>query len=111
MQTPDNPALPADHTVELSVAATTAPVTSSAPTAARPSVPDAVRAKFKCEGIIPDKDANARVILRAVTNGSPENDTFFKWTPSGVLDFHLLAASTASMFEVNKEYYLDITPA
>jgi hypothetical protein len=42
----------------------------------------------------------------AVYSGSPENDQFFKWTPS-------LSLKTGTIkqqkFEVNKEYYLDFT--
>lgn len=44
-----------------------------------------------------------------VTNGSDENKTFWKWTPSGSLKFSCL--NPAVDFETGKNYYLDISPA
>ena len=43
-----------------------------------------------------------------VTSGSPENEKFYKWTPSGALEFGTIQEQA---FEISKEYYLDITPA
>jgi len=44
----------------------------------------------------------------AVTNGSPENERFFKWTPSMTLD---IGTIQEAFFEVSEEYYLDFIPA
>jgi hypothetical protein len=43
-----------------------------------------------------------------VTQGSEENKAFFKWTPSGSLEFGTVQAQA---FEIGKEYYLDLSPA
>lgn len=43
-----------------------------------------------------------------VTGGSDENKSFWKWTPSGKLEFSCLNPDVE--FEVGKEYYLDLTP-
>jgi hypothetical protein len=41
-----------------------------------------------------------------VTSGSKENEQFFKWTPSGSLEFGTVQAQA---FEIGKEYYLDLS--
>lgn len=43
-----------------------------------------------------------------VTGGSDENKSYWKWTPSGKLEFNCL--NPAVDFEPGKEYYLDISP-
>ena len=45
-----------------------------------------VRAKFKVTEKEVDEHGCGDVRLEAVTSGSPENDEFFKWTPSGESD-------------------------
>lgn len=44
-----------------------------------------------------------------VTNGTDEDKSFWKWTPSGSLKFSCL--NPAVNFETGKTYYLDLTPA
>lgn len=44
-----------------------------------------------------------------VSGGSDENKNFWKWTPSGKLEFSCLNPNID--FEVGKEYYLDLAPA
>lgn len=46
-------------------------------------------------------------------NGDPnhENTKFWKATPSGQFHFTMISLETAEHFELNKEYYVDITPA
>lgn len=44
-----------------------------------------------------------------VTNGSDEDKSFWKWTPSGSLRFACL--NPAVNFEPDKTYYLEITEA
>jgi hypothetical protein len=46
--------------------------------------------------------------FQAVTSGSEENKKFFASTPSGTIE---LSALREDLFELNKEYYLDFTPA
>lgn len=47
----------------------------------------------------------------AVCSGSEENKEFFKYTPSGNIEFGLVNESTAAKYEVGKEYYVDFSPA
>ena len=49
--------------------------------------------------------------MRPVTSGSPENESFFRFTPHGDLKIGLVSAETARTFEVGKHYYLDISSA
>jgi hypothetical protein len=46
-------------------------------------------------------------------NGDPnhENTKFWAATPSGQFHFTMISLETAEVFELNKEYYVDITPA
>lgn len=69
-----------------------------------------VRAKFRCDS---KEQSGDGFYLRfsAVTCGSPENDNFFKWTPSGQLGMGTINEAAAAQFEVGKEYFLDFTPA
>ena len=69
-----------------------------------------VRAKFKCV----DKSGSendTQIKLEAVTSGSEENKTFFKYTPSGQISMGTINKEAAAQFEVGKEYYIDFSPA
>lgn len=65
-----------------------------------------VRAKFKCT-----ENNGENVELEAVTSGSEENDSFFKWTPYGKLSMGTVNENAIKQFEVGKEYYIDISLA
>jgi len=71
-----------------------------------------VRAKFKCETVNPDTNGadGKSIALTAVTNGSAENDSFFKWTPAGTVYLSIVNPDAAKQFEVGKEYYVDFSP-
>ena len=69
-----------------------------------------VRAKFKCV----DKSGSendTQIKLEAVTSGSEENKTFFKYTPSDQISMGTINKEAAAQFEVGKEYYIDFSPA
>ncbi len=51
-----------------------------------------------------------QVVLQAVTKTSPENETFWKYTPSGKIEMSI-RKEAGDLFEVGKEYYIDISPA
>jgi hypothetical protein len=72
-----------------------------------------VRTKFKCEVINPDTNGTdgKSIALSAVTSGSEENDSFFKFTPAGTVYLSIVDLEAAKQFEVGKEYYVDFTPA
>ncbi len=44
---------------------------------------------------------------RPVTNGSKENEQFFKWTPGGEISLGTVNENAAAALEVGKEYYVD----
>jgi hypothetical protein len=72
-----------------------------------------VRAKFKVSTISPiESDGSiSQITLYPVCSGSKENETFFKWTPSGEIRIGTINSNAAKQFELNKEYYVDFTPA
>lgn len=72
-----------------------------------------VRAKFMCVDIDDQSDYQQKVVkFMPVIEGSEENKSFAKYTPSGNLELCISYETEASnAFEQSKEYYLDITPA
>lgn len=52
-----------------------------------------------------------RVKMTPVISGSPENEMFFKWTPSGVLKIGTINRSALEQFSLGAEMYVDISPA
>ena len=86
-----------------------------------------VRCKFRCDQITHllihgwDQDANQSTVKPGRTikmspvygNNDPkhENTKFWEATPGGSLELNVINASAAEIFEVGKEYYLDLTPA
>lgn len=73
------------------------------------------RLKFKCtctgsechHGMAP----HYTVTLQPVQYGSPENEEFWKLTPSGELTFTTNNEEAAALFVSGEEYYIDIFPA
>lgn len=68
-----------------------------------------VRAKFVCNGIKDDSfNKQKSVSFTPVINGSDENKSFSKYTPSGSAFMCISYETTAAnFFEEGKEYYLD----
>lgn len=65
-----------------------------------------VRAKFRCVG------SNEGVVtLYPVMGGSEENNTFWKYTPSGQITMMITNPEAINQFEAGKEYYVDFTAA
>lgn len=77
------------------------------------SIMSKVRAKFLCVGVTDQPQHECKYVqFVPVIEGSEENKSFAKYTPSGNLDLNISYDTEASnAFEENKEYYLDITPA
>lgn len=69
-----------------------------------------VRSKFRCSRK-EQTEGGYTVEFEPVTNGSPENEEFFKWTPWGKLEIGTVNAKAGQAFDVGKEYYVDLTPA
>jgi hypothetical protein len=70
-----------------------------------------VRAKFYVESVTPYTDDATTVLLRAVTSGSEENKSFWKYTPSGTIQMTISNPNAAAEFEDGQEYYIDFTLA
>ncbi len=73
-----------------------------------------VRAKFEVSSnnIDSANPTNGHSIrLQAVVNGSPENESFYKWTPSGQIQLSVVSPAVAEKFVVGKQYYVDFTEA
>ena len=68
------------------------------------------RCKFKCTRVekMGTEGTDQHAKFEAVISGSEENESFFRWTPSGQLS---LGTVREGQFEEGKEYYLDISPA
>ena len=51
------------------------------------------------------------VEMLPVTSGSSENESFYRYTPSGKVELGTVNEAAANSFEIGKQYYLDFTPA
>lgn len=75
-----------------------------------------VRAKFKVTKVEqvegqPSGAILSTVHLSPVINGSPENEQFYKYTPSGGMTLGTVNAEAAKHFTPGREFYVDFTPA
>lgn len=68
-----------------------------------------VRAKIRCSSIELFSGETRTFKFDAVMNGSDENKTWSKWTPS--LGLTMQVTNPNVSFEPGKEYYLDFTSA
>lgn len=69
-----------------------------------------VRAKFECV----EKTENTSgytIEMYPVTGGSPENESFYKYTPAGSVKLSTINNEAAAAFIVGQSYYLDFSPA
>lgn len=74
-----------------------------------------VRLKMLCEKneIINEgkQDEYANITLTAVTDGSPENNEFYRWTPAGHLEMFCVNKEASKKIKVGEHYCIDITSA
>lgn len=70
-----------------------------------------IRAKFRVESKNPVTGGDGdTIVARPVVGGSPENDSFYKWTPGGELVLSTINEQASAQLAVGQEFYLDITP-
>lgn len=70
-----------------------------------------VRAKFCVVQKTQYSNNNGQVVLQAVTGGSEENKSFWKYTPGGKVEMTIDNEAAFDAFEIGKEYYVDFTIA
>ena len=70
-----------------------------------------VRAKFKVRNIQSFSNAGSKITLTPVIADNPENKAFFDATPWGEIVLGTVNEAAAAVFEVDKEFYVDFTPA
>lgn len=75
-----------------------------------------VRANFFCQSVVPngatnEEDKGSTVTLNPVVGGSPENESFYKWTPGGQITLSTINEEAAAQFIPGKQYFVDFTPA
>lgn len=70
-----------------------------------------VRAKFRVHSIERNADGSGTVKLHPVYSGSPENESFFKFTPAGEITFYSVNGAAIDAFTAGTEFYVDFTPA
>jgi hypothetical protein len=75
-----------------------------------------MRAKMVIGSIVSHSDTNQTLALRAVcpkegypADGSDENNTYSKWTPSANLSIQITNPALAGKFQVGQEFYVDFT--
>jgi hypothetical protein len=72
-----------------------------------------VRAKFLCKSKeeYAEPKGCGKVSLTPVINGSDENKTFYKYTPSGEITLFTVNDAAFAEFRPGKSYYIDFTEA
>lgn len=72
-----------------------------------------VRAKMRCNAVMPNSDGSVSVHLSAVYSTDPnhENKAFTDATPNAYLHMHIAKDKPAGeAFNTGQEYYVDFTP-
>lgn len=69
-----------------------------------------MRAKFKLTEKIQTENGYS-LKFSPVISGSPENETFFKWTPWGEIKIGTVNSNIVDSMNVGTEYYIDFTEA
>ena len=70
-----------------------------------------MRAKYKVDSVTKTDNASEIIKLSAVTNGTPEDNTFHKYTPYGNMDITITNPVLLGVIEPGQKYYLDFTLA
>lgn len=59
----------------------------------------------------PDLEETKSLTFQAVVDGSPENKSFFRWTPSGQLRFDTVNGAAVKSVNPGEDHYIFIVPA
>jgi hypothetical protein len=55
-------------------------------------------------------DGSEQIQMKPVTNGSPEDNTFSKYTPAGVMELTITNPDLLGKFAPGDKMYVDFTP-
>lgn len=66
-----------------------------------------VRCKFTCREVKKTESAET-VSLSPVSSGTPEDNTYSKYTPCGSLELSITNEAVFGFFKPGKAYYLDV---
>ncbi|WP_223479269.1 hypothetical protein [Oricola indica] len=77
-----------------------------------------MRAKLRVAGVYKREDGSEDLTFFAVAknsaypeDGSDENNTYAKWSPSAEFKLHCCNPALYGQFKEGEEYYVDFTPA
>ena len=70
-----------------------------------------IKAKMKCDQVAKNAYGQEQVELSVVIDGSADNASFSKATPSGHTHLTIDNPDALGAFEPGKEYFVDFTPA
>ena len=70
-----------------------------------------MRAKFTVYEEVKTKWSITYNLQPVTAQSSPENEEFFKTTPSGKIQVTIKAEATPARLELGKDYYIDFTEA
>ena len=69
-----------------------------------------VRAKFICTSKTEELETGRLQLTVVTDDGSPDNAAFFKYTPAGSIDLHVVNPEALKQFTVGDKYFVDFTP-
>ena len=71
-----------------------------------------MRCKMTLNSFTPGgENEQAEMTFMAVADGSPENESFFKYTPYGELKLGVVNPEAVKDLKIGKSYYIDISEA
>lgn len=70
-----------------------------------------MRCKFKVTHVQVSEDGQGSLAMEPVYSGSPENESFFKYTPAGSFSIGVVKGEQLAGIAVGQEFYIDLSPA
>jgi hypothetical protein len=68
-----------------------------------------MRAKMKVAQVTANEGSDT-LVMRPVTNGTPEDNTYSKFTPCGELSLTVTNEALMGQFKPGETFYVDFTP-
>lgn len=70
-----------------------------------------MRAKLRIHSVTQHEGGSETLELGAVASGTPEDNTYSKYTPSANLKMSITNPALAGQFKPGQTFYVDFTPA